>query len=257
MNKWIEKSIKLANSQGYLDDLLTIYPVEAGVCREISDEIKKEVQEAFRCSNKKELIKELLKFPKFPIDDPYISSLRRHPDLLSKNPKTINRVGNILLSIKLDAILNMAIKPKSASRQFGSSFRSWLHSLKYNFLNEKEFKSNNEVSFLDGSDNVIKKFIVKELGLKKLNRRPDFLLKVKNNYVLGEAKFLTSHGGAQNNQFDGALKMAKIKKGNIFGIAVIDGIVWFDGNSYMNRVIKRSNNIALSALLLEKFIKEF
>lgn len=50
--------------------------------------------------------------------------------------------------------------------------------------------------------------------------------------------------------------MAKLKKGNIFGIAIIDGIVWFKSNSYMHRKIKKFKSIALSTLLLEEFIKD-
>lgn len=257
MNKWVEKSIDLANSRGYLDNLFNIYPVEMGVIRNISEETKKEVEKAFKDKDKKSLIKELLKFSKFPIDDPYIASLRRHPHLLEKNPKTISRIGKILLSTNLDVIWSLVAKPKSPSRQLGNSFREWIRTSKYKFLNEEKLKTYNGVAFLAGSDNDLKKFSGKELGLKKLNRRPDFILKANNNFILGEAKFLTDYGGTQNNQFDGALKMAKIKKNNVFGIAVIDGIVWFKNNSYMHKTIKKLNGTALTALLLEEFIKDF
>ncbi len=153
--------------------------------------------------------------------------------------------------------MKLTVKPKSPSRQLGNSFRKWLHGLKHKFLSEKELKSHHGVAFLKGSDNDLKNFAKNELGIKQLARRPDFLLKIKNDYIIGEAKFLTDYGGTQNNQFDGALKMGKIKKSNIFGIAIVDGILWFNSNSYMHRRIKKFNGIALSALLLEKFIKEF
>lgn len=102
----------------------------------------------------------------------------------------------------------------------------------------------------------MKEFASKELGLKRLNRRPDFILKVNGKFILGEAKFLTDYGGTQNNQFDGALKMTRIKKDNVFGIAVIDGIVWFKSNSYMHRTVKKLNGNVFTALLLEEFIKD-
>lgn len=37
MNEWIEKSIKLANSKGYLDSLLEIYPITPNNERHLPD----------------------------------------------------------------------------------------------------------------------------------------------------------------------------------------------------------------------------
>lgn len=256
MNKWIEKSIKLANSQGYLDGLFEIYPVNSNIDRNISAELRIGAQAAFASGNKKELIKELLKFPRFPIDDPYIASLRRHPYLLDKNPATIRRIGDKLLSIGIENIIKVATRPKSSSRQFGNAFQDWLKNLKYPILSSDEFKKCDGIAFLKGSGNELKKFAKNELKIKKLDRYPDFILKVKSKFILGEAKFLTDYGGTQNNQFDNALKMANIKGKNYEGVAVIDGIVWFKSNNYMNRKIKKFKNNALSALLLGEFINK-
>lgn len=256
MNKWIQRSIQLANSRGYLDRLFKIYPIEIGDIRSVSDEIKGKIQKAFRAKNKADLIKELLKLPKFPIDDPYIASLRRHPSLLSKNPETIERIGRKLFSMGIDNVLELAGKPKSPSRQLGHSFKKWLITNKYPFLQEDDFKEYNGIAFLEGSDKKLKKFAVKELNIRNLKKGIDFILKIKNKFILGEAKFLTDYGGTQNNQFRDAISLARINKNNIIGIAVIDGIVWFESNAYMHRVVKSLDGIALSALLLEEFIKE-
>lgn len=220
------------------------------------DSIKNEVQKAFRTKNKIDLIKELLKLPKFPIDDPYIASLRRHPFLLSKNPETVERISNKLFSMGIDAILELAGKPKSPSRQLGHSFKRWLRILDYPFLRANEFKEYGGIAFLEGSDKKLKKFAIDELGIRNLKKGIDFILKIRNKFVLGEAKFLTDYGGTQNNQFNDAINVAKIKKDKIIGIAVLDGIVWFESNAYMHRTIKSLSGIALSALLLEEFIKE-
>src|SRR3989344_900377 len=246
MNKWIEKSIKLANSQSYLDNLFEVYPVVLNLDRNISDELRANTQTVFARKNKKELIKELLKFPKFPIDDPYVASIRRHPHLLDKNPETIKRIGSRLLSIGMKNIMKLATKQKSSSRQFGNAFQNWLSSFEYPILSPKEFKKYNGASFLKGSDNELKKFAKSELNIKKLDRRPDFILKVKNKFILGEAKFLTDYGGTQNNQFDNALKITKIKGKNYESMAVLDGIVWFESNNYMNKKIKKFNNNVLT-----------
>jgi hypothetical protein len=256
MINWIQKSINLANSQGYLDNLFKIYPIELGDTRSVPESIKKEVRKAFRAKNKIDLIKELLKLPKFPIDDPYIASLRRHPSLLQKNPETIERISNELFSMGIETILELAGKPKSPSRQLGHSFKKWLRGLGYPFLEESKFEGYNGIAFLEGSDKKLKKFANEELRIRNLKKGIDFMLKVKNKFVLGEAKFLTDYGGTQNNQFRDAINVAKIKKDNIIGIAVIDGMVWFESNAYMHRTIKSFNGVALSALLLEEFIKE-
>ncbi len=256
MNKWVQKSLQLANSRGYLDKLFKIYPIELGDIRSVPDNIKSEIQKAFKSKNKTELIKELLKLPKFPIDDPYIASLRRHPSLLSKNPETIERIGGKLFSMGIDTVLELAGKPKSPSRQLGHSFKKWLRTLDYPFLQEDSFKENNDIAFLDGSDKKLKKFAIEELCIRNLKKGIDFILKIKNKFILGEAKFLTDYGGTQNNQFRDAINVARINKNGVIGIAVIDGIVWFESNAYMHRTVKSLNGIALSALLLEEFIKE-
>ena len=255
MNKLIQKSIKLANSQGYLDRLFEIYPIETGDPRQIPETLKKEIQKAFRDKNKVELIKKLLKLPKFPIDDPYIASIRRHPFLLQKNPETIERITRKLFSMDVETILDLGSSPKSPSRQLGHSFKRWLRTLNYPFLNKDEFINYNGIAFLEGSDKRLKQFAVEELGVKELKKGIDFVLKTKNKFILGEAKFLTDYGGTQNNQFRDAISVAKIKRDKIVGIAVLDGIVWFESNAYMHRTVKSIDGIALSALLLEEFIR--
>jgi len=255
MNKWIQKSIKLANSQGYLDKLFEIYPIETGDPRQIPKMLKEEIQKAFKDKNKIELIKKLLELPKFPIDDPYIASIRRHPFLLQKNPETIERITRRLFSMDVETILDLGSSPKSPSRQLGHSFKRWLRTLNYPFLNKDEFVNYKGVAFLEGSDKRLKQFAVEKLGVKKLKKGIDFVLKTKNRFILGEAKFLTDYGGTQNNQFRDATSVARIKRGKIIGIAVLDGIVWFESNAYMHRTIKSIDGIALSALLLKKFIR--
>lgn len=194
--------------------------------------------------------------PKFPIDDPYIASLRRHPSLLSKNPKTIDRIGGKLFATGIETVLELAGGPKSPSRQFGHSFKKWLRTINYPFLQEDGFEEYSGITFLEGSDKKLKKFAIEELGIRNLKKGVDFILKIKNKFILGEAKFLTDYGGTQNNQFRDAISVARINKNNIIGVAVIDGIVWFESNAYMHRTVKSLNGIALSALLLEEFIKE-
>jgi len=257
MNKWIKKSIDLANSFGYLDNLFKIYPIEMGKVRNFSECIQEKIKIAFMAKNKIDLIKELLKLPKFPIDYPYISSLRKFPYLLEKNPETTERISKKLFSLGIEGILELAVKPKSPSRQFGNSFKKWLKTISYPFLEEGEFIKYYGIAFLKGSDKNLKEFAIKELKIDNLKKGIDFILKIKTKFILGEAKFLTDYGGTQNNQLRDALSVAcEVYKNNVLGIAVLDGIVWFESNNYMHRTVKSLDHIALSALLLEEFINE-
>ena len=255
MNIWINKSIDLANKHGYLDKLFSVYPTELGDNRGLSEGIKKHIEKAFKNKNEVGLIKELLKLPKFPINDPYISSLRKYPFLLDKNPRTIKRIGKRLISMDVDVVLELSIQPKSPSRQLGHSFRNWLTSAGYPFLGENDFKKYKGVAFLSGGDTKLKNFANKELKVKNLKKGLDFILKVKDKFILGEAKFLTDYGGTQNNQFNDAIRISKIKNNKVIGIAILDGIVWFDSGNYMSRKVRKINNIALSSLLLKDYIK--
>jgi len=256
MNEWIRRSIEFAHSQNYLDKLFEIYPIELGDIRAISEDDKKEIIKAFRIKNKVRLIKKLLELPVFPIGSPYIASLRKHTFLFEKNPETIERIGNRLFSMSINAILKAASLPKSPTRQLGHSFKKWLDTISIPFINENEFMEYKDTAFLKGSDTKLKKFAIEELGVRNLQKGIDFVLKIKDKFFLGEAKFLSDYGGAQNNQFNDAIEVAKIKEDKVTGIAVLDGIVWFESNNYMHRTIASLDDIALSALLLEDFIKE-
>lgn len=258
MNKWIEKSIKLANSQGYLDKLFEVYPIETGKIRQMPKVIKERIKDAFRDRDELLLVKTLLELPKFPIDDPYIASLRKYPLLLDKNPKTVERIGKKLLSMKVGILLELAVQPKAPSRQLGYSFKRWLQTTGYPFLEKKEFiRSKGSVSFLKGGDKKLKQFAESRFKIRiPTGKGPDFILKINDKFFIGESKFLTDYGGSQDNQFNNAIKMLKITKNNIIGIAVLDGIVWFKSGSHMHQTVRKQKGVALSALLLNEFIEK-
>jgi hypothetical protein len=56
MNKWAKESVKLANSEGYLDKLFGVYPVELSIDRKIPLETELKIRKALRNKNKLELI---------------------------------------------------------------------------------------------------------------------------------------------------------------------------------------------------------
>lgn len=255
MNKWIKKSIELANSPGYLDNLYNVYPMEVGAVRSISTEILKKIKIAYKKGDKLNLIKILLKnLDLFPIKDSYIAFLRRNPEALDINPKTVKRIGKRLLEMNYEEIIKASTQPKETNRQIGPLFRKWLPSLGYSILREDEFLKTKQIAFLGGSDKYLKEFSNRFLKTK-LTKGLDLLFKVNKTFVIGESKFLTDFGGHQNAQFNDALNLLHKRSGKALRIAVLDGVVWIRGKNKMHNLIKREKGVALSALLLDDFIK--
>ena len=93
MNEWIKKSIDLANSPHYLDNLHNIYPISEETWRPIPIETKKTLEAAFSSDDNVALLIELLKLPKFPVNDPYVAFLRKNPKFITYNPATVNRIA--------------------------------------------------------------------------------------------------------------------------------------------------------------------
>ena len=77
MNKWVEKSIEIANSRGYLDKLYNIYPVIQGEEREVSEVQKAALKRIFNGGDDTALVTELLQMEKFPYNDPYVAYLKK------------------------------------------------------------------------------------------------------------------------------------------------------------------------------------
>ena len=84
MNEWIRKSIEIAHSTDYLDKLHEVYPVSHEAQRDLPEENEKKLRQLCEAGDDLELLRELLKLPKFPINDPYVSFLRRDERALEK-----------------------------------------------------------------------------------------------------------------------------------------------------------------------------
>ena len=60
MNQWVKKSIILAKSHGYLDQLAEVYPVKLSLDERLTGEEIKNIAIAFRSGRNKDLISVLL-----------------------------------------------------------------------------------------------------------------------------------------------------------------------------------------------------
>lgn len=254
MNKWIQKSVEIANGKGYLDKLHGVYPVLQETEREIPAEVKKELRKIYKTGDNLELIKTLLNLSKFPIKDPYVAFLRKKEFFLEYNPATVDRIAERARSMGFKAMMKSIEEPKEFNRQIGTLFKKWIPMLRYPILPESEFEAFKGISFLKGGDAQLKDYANRKLGCD-LEKGPDFLAKAGKKYVIGEAKFLTDYGGHQNAQFEDVLRLLRGRKGKAIRIAVLDGVVWIKNGTKMYRTICQLNRIALTTLLLRDFLE--
>lgn len=84
----------------------------------------------------------------------------------------------------------------------------------------------------------------------------DFVARFNKQYVIGEAKFLTDFLGHQNVQFNDAIATITSKDVKAIKIAILDGVLFIDGQGKMYKAITetyKSYNI-MSALVLREFL---
>jgi len=256
MNKWVQKSIQIANSPGYLDKLYEVYPYTPEGERKIPVEVQQELKKNYNEQNKIELVKILMKLEKFPIDDPYIGFLRKERGIfLEYNPQTVSRIAERVLSIGFEKMMEGIKEPKKVSRQSGSLFRRWVSNLDFPILPEGRFKTYKGIAILDGTNGQLRDFANNELRCN-LGKKPDFLAKAGENYIVGEAKFLTAGGGGQDRGFDDAIILLMGTDGNAIRIAILDGVAWIKNSTRMYRTICQLEKVALSALLLKDFLED-
>lgn len=260
MNTWVKASIDLANSAGYLDNLTEIYPSVPTEREPLSEVIKEQITELQGKENEGNLIALLvgLRSHPFPIEHPYVSLLRFMPSLIQLNPIVVRNIANILANLGVEGIINGCERPPDLNRQMGHSFQSWLRRRfkpkGYAFVNERAFGYYDGNVFLDVGDKRISAYANANLGCD-IKRGRDFLAKVKGEYVIGEARFLSSGGGSQSRDVRETIAFVKDPIGNVMKIGVIDGMPWFDED--MLGVIKTLNDdeVSLSALLLDDFLQ--
>jgi len=258
MNEWILKSIEVANAPKYLDALSEIYPMNVNPVRPLPHEIANEIRVAFVAKKTKKLVRLLIEHSEvFPVKDSYVGFMRKKPEAIDENPKTINRIGERLYSLGFDRMIQEAQRPKETNRQLGHSFKNWVSTLGYGMVSCEEMKrSTRGICILKGSDDVLGGFARKELKCT-IKKGIDFVAKKDSDYIIGEAKFLTTPGGEQDRGFDDASSFIGARSGKATRIALIDGYIWLRTISGLHEKITNNDGNIMSALLLSDFIRKF
>lgn len=256
MNYWTELSIQYANQRNYLDELFKIYPTIPEGIRDIDKNLWNKVEKAFNKQDNKELLKYLLKMDLFPIKDSYVAYLKRDKNSIDRNPETINRLCGRLYDLGLNKIFESCSEPKETNRQIGPLFKRWLTkgTLGVPVLKIEEFANTRHNAVLLESDNKLMSFAEEFLGYKH-NKGLDFLARFNNKYIIGEAKFLTDFGGHQTAQFNDAIQTVETSVNkDVISIAILDGVLYIEGNNKMRKYINNSDYNIMSSLVLRDFL---
>lgn len=157
----------------------------------------------------------------------------------------------------LDKIFERCSEPKETNRQIGPFFRRWTNSkaLGIQPVSLDEFTSSTKDAILNGSDKQLMGFASNVLKYKH-SKGLDFIARFNEQYVIGEAKFLTDFGGHQNAQFNDAIGTVQSKGVKAIKIAILDGVLYIKGNNKMYKDIttKYKHLNIMSSLVLREFL---
>ena len=202
-------------------------------------------------------MKTLLTFDLFPIKDSYVAYLKRDKNSISRNPRTVNRLAGRMYELGLKKLYEKCSEPKETNRQIGPLFKRWIKQgpLGMKILKLHDFEATREDAVLDASDAEMMDWAKRNIGYNRL-KGLDFVSRIKEKYIIGEAKFLTDFGGHQNAQFNDAVNTITTKCENATSVAILDGVLYIPGNNKLYKEITEtySEYNIMSALVLREFL---
>ena len=126
MNRWIAKSIALANEADYLDRLYAIYPMSVNSQRTLNPADQAAITACFQKRDDLGLLQTLLRQEVFPLKDSYVAYFKRNKTAIQRNPRTVARLTRLLYEMGLEEIFARITAPKETNRQMGPAFKRWL-----------------------------------------------------------------------------------------------------------------------------------
>ena len=253
MNTWAKKTLRLVDRTDYLDRLQEIYPHQEGE-REFDSATLVSIKDSFDERDNISLINKLLDLEKFPYKDSYVGFLRRDRTSIARNPQTVERICDRLYQMGFENVIAGATQPKEANTRRGNQFSFWTKA-NFHWVSINDFRvSTRGVVMLDASELEARNFCNTEMGVG-IAKRPDMVAKSGRNYVIGEAKFLSSTGGNQARAFDDGMALATNTSGSAYKIFILDGIHWIERGSEQFKRIDYGTAAVFSVLLLHEFLK--
>ncbi len=117
------------------------------------------------------------------------------------------------------------------------------------------FLSNEKDAILKATDEEKRKFAKQHLNYNR-DKGLDFVARFNRKYVIAEAKFLSDFGGSQNSDFEDAIATLEAKDVEAVKIAILDGVLYLEGNSKMHKFITNpyKDFKIMSALVLREYL---
>lgn len=270
-DKWSAASRGLAQDVDYLDRLYAVYNGDGADTAPVAAEAWTAFKAAYAKKDKSEVVRLLVSSRRrFPVPLPYVPFLRnamvKDPTVLARNPKTVDRLGSVVLNMKLEAISEAITAPAKASQRMGQAFKTWVRTQPLGLSHQSlaEFQGSKKDALLVGTDADAANFAKDYLGFRPRGTVKitglDLLARVGKKYIVGEAKWLTDFGGSQINQFNQAMHVVDAATGgSVWRLAILDGVVWLPRNTKMQKGVAAREDgdqrAILSALLLPEFVK--
>ena len=263
LNQWVLRSIELFENTPYLDNILSVYPLQAARPERLNERLRRRIISAHQGRRTEELINILRDEVKFPYDEPLWFLIKNIEGCLQNNPIQIQRIANSLYAMTAEETVMRLESPPKLNTQMGPMFTTWLRE-NFNSLILDEFRESKEGIFiLASSEEEGKSFINDELG-QDLSKRPDLVAKVNETYIVGEAKWIGSPGGNQDKQVEEVLDFCRGQRGNVIRIGIIDGFPWAVHNINNTIInfkaavqVQESEYDIVSTLLLKDYLNSF
>lgn len=263
LNLWVRKSIGLFNDSAYLDNIIDVYPLQSARPERLDPALRRQIIMAHQGRNTVELIRLLSELPRFPYEDPIWYLLRNIRNCQRNNPRQAERIAETLYAMTAEeTVVRLEAAPK-LNTQMGPMFTAWLNAtfealpLQY-FMNTEK-----GIYLLDASEEDARLFVNQRLQ-QPLRKRPDLVVKVDRQYIIGEAKWIGQPGGNQEKQVQEVLSFCKEQRGQVIRIGIIDGFPWSvyteSGRMVNDKVavlVQESEYDLLSALLLEEYLESY
>lgn len=260
LNEWVAKSVELFQNTSYLDNILEVYPLEIAEPERIDPVLRRNIIRRHQARQTGDLIQLLLTIDKFPYDDPIWYMIKNTQECLDNNPRQVERIAKSLYAMTSEETVVRLESPPKLNTQIGPMFNAWLRN-KFELLSIKDFRESHDgIYILDESEEVAKNFLINELN-QNIEKRPDLVAKVDEQYIIGEAKWIGQPGGNQDKQVEEVLLFCKNQRGDVLRIGIVDGFPWSLYNNRGNLInfktavlIQESEYDILSALLLNDYL---
>jgi|SRR5690625_394174 len=263
INQWVLRSMELFSNTPYLDNLLTVYPLETAVPNRLDIRLRRRIISAHQSRQTDVLIDILQSKIKFPYDEPLAYMIKHVRNCLELNPRQIERIADTLYAMTAEELVVRLESAPKLNTQMGPMFTNWLKS-NFQSLTLEEFKDSSRGIFILDSSEEEGKIFINDFLNQNLDKRPDMVAKVNRTYIVGEAKWIGRSGGNQNNQIRDVLDFCRNQRGSVIRVGIIDGFPWATHkindsliNDKINVQVQEFPYDLISSLLLEDYLNTF